>query len=141
MVAEALRKSDIPGEALPFINDMAQKMDAADLLICRAGATTIAELRAARRAAILIPFPQAIHNHQELNARTLERKGCVRVISERDLTGERLAQDILDLCRHPEKLSAMEKSYEKDRDANAARMISETLVTLAAGQSGAGPDV
>ena len=97
MVAGALKKNDVPGEAVPYIADMAGKMEAADLLICRAGATTIAELKAARRASILIPFPHAIHNHQELNARTLEQKGCARMILERDLTGERLAQDIIDL--------------------------------------------
>jgi UDP-N-acetylglucosamine--N-acetylmuramyl-(pentapeptide) pyrophosphoryl-undecaprenol N-acetylglucosamine transferase len=139
--ADALKQSGIPGEALPFITDMAEKMADADLMICRAGATTIAELNAARRAAVLIPFPQAIHNHQEINARTLARRGCARMILERDLSGESLAQNIMDLCRHPQKLTAMEKAFKEGQGAEAARMISETLVTLAGGRNEAGPDV
>jgi len=134
MVAEALKKSGLAGESSPYISDMAKKMEEADLLICRAGATTIAELKAARRGAILIPFPHAIHDHQVLNAQTLERRGCARMVLERDLSGERLAREILDLFRHPEKLSIMEKAFNEGHSADPAAVISETLMALAEGK-------
>jgi len=134
MVAKAFTKSGIPGTVTPFITDMAKNMEAADLLVCRAGATTLAEIMAAGRAAILIPFPQAVHNHQEINARALERKGGARVVLEKDLTGERLADEIFDLLRSPGKLRKMEEASRSDTGGEAAGMISEILMTLASGK-------
>jgi UDP-N-acetylglucosamine--N-acetylmuramyl-(pentapeptide) pyrophosphoryl-undecaprenol N-acetylglucosamine transferase len=133
MVSEAFKATGIPGQVTPFITDMAKKMESADLLVCRAGATTLAEVTAAGRAAILVPFPMAVQNHQEINARALEKKGGARVIPEKDLTGEKLADEILDLLRSPEKLRSMETAGRSAEGGRAAGVISEILKTLASG--------
>ncbi|MDT3777524.1 undecaprenyldiphospho-muramoylpentapeptide beta-N-acetylglucosaminyltransferase [Nitrospira sp. MA-1] len=78
----------------PFLFDMPQELAKADLIVCRAGASTLAELSACGKVGILIPFPQATHNHQEMNARSMEAAGAARVLLQSDLTGQRLAEEI-----------------------------------------------
>ena len=75
-VALAYRRMGVAGEVVPFIKDMAQTLRRADLVISRCGASALAELAACARPSILIPFPQATHNHQEWNARVVERAGA-----------------------------------------------------------------
>lgn len=82
---------DIPVELLPFIDDMAAAYAWADLVICRAGALTVAEIAAAGLAAIFVPFPYAVDDHQTANARPLEQAGAAVIIAERDLSDESLA--------------------------------------------------
>ena len=77
----------LQAKVLPFLDRMELAYAAADLVLCRSGASTLAELAAQRAAAILVPFPAAAANHQELNARVLERAGAARVMLERDLEG------------------------------------------------------
>jgi UDP-N-acetylglucosamine--N-acetylmuramyl-(pentapeptide) pyrophosphoryl-undecaprenol N-acetylglucosamine transferase len=84
-----------------YIDDMVAEFAAADLIVCRAGATTSAELVAAGKAAIMIPFPQAADDHQRKNAEALEAAGAARMILQHDLTGERLAQEISALANAP----------------------------------------
>jgi UDP-N-acetylglucosamine--N-acetylmuramyl-(pentapeptide) pyrophosphoryl-undecaprenol N-acetylglucosamine transferase len=81
----------------PFLFDMPQELAKADLIVCRAGASTLAELSAYGKVAILIPFPHATHNHQEKNARAVEAAGAARVLLQAELTGERLAKEI-EMC-------------------------------------------
>ncbi len=76
---------------LPYIHDMAGAYAAADLVVSRSGATTVAELAVCGKRAVLIPFPHAADNHQEFNARTLAERGQADVIIQKDLTAERLA--------------------------------------------------
>ncbi len=90
-----------------FIDDMPQQVAQADLVVCRAGATTLAELTAAGRAAILVPFPQATDDHQRANARTLEAAGAAVMLDQADLTGERLASEIGALLADDERRQAM----------------------------------
>jgi len=88
-------------EVAPFLFDMPRAMKQADLIVSRAGATTVAEITACGKPAILIPFPHAIHGHQERNARVLEQAGAAQVILDQSLNGEMLAQvvsAILDNC-------------------------------------------
>jgi UDP-N-acetylglucosamine--N-acetylmuramyl-(pentapeptide) pyrophosphoryl-undecaprenol N-acetylglucosamine transferase len=103
-----------------YIDDMVAEFAAADLIVCRAGATTSAELVAAGKAAIMVPFPQAADDHQRKNAEALESAGAARMILQHDLTGERLAQEISALANAPEALTKMEQASRKLARGDAA---------------------
>jgi UDP-N-acetylglucosamine--N-acetylmuramyl-(pentapeptide) pyrophosphoryl-undecaprenol N-acetylglucosamine transferase len=96
-----------PGVVRAYIEDMAQEYGAADLVICRAGATTIAELTVSGKAAVLVPFPHATHNHQEHNARTLAAVGAAELIQDQMLSGGLMAERIRYYLSHPEAVAAM----------------------------------
>src|SRR2546425_3365263 len=104
-----------------YIDDMVGEFAKADLIVCRAGATTSAELVAAGKAAIMIPFPLAADDHQRRNAEALQAAGVARMILQKDLTGERLATEINSLLAAPEKITEMETASRKlaRRDAAA----------------------
>jgi UDP-N-acetylglucosamine--N-acetylmuramyl-(pentapeptide) pyrophosphoryl-undecaprenol N-acetylglucosamine transferase len=101
------RQELYPGVVHAYSQDMAQEYGAADLVICRAGATTIAELTVTGKAAVLVPFPYATHHHQEHNARTLATVGAAEVIQDQALTGSLLAERIRHFWSHPEAVAAM----------------------------------
>jgi UDP-N-acetylglucosamine--N-acetylmuramyl-(pentapeptide) pyrophosphoryl-undecaprenol N-acetylglucosamine transferase len=90
-VAAGYRAAGVKAAVLPYIHDMAGAYAAADLVVSRSGATTVAELAVCGKRAVLIPFPFAADNHQEYNARTLAERGMADVIVQRDLTPEMLA--------------------------------------------------
>ena len=92
---------------VPYLDPIVDEIAAADLVVCRAGAMTIGELAAMGRAAILVPFAAATNNHQELNARVVERAGGAVVITEKELTPERLAATISEVLSDPERSSRM----------------------------------
>lgn len=107
-VQEAYRAHGFNYErVVPYLDPIVDAIAAADLVVCRAGAMTIGELAAAGRGAILIPFAAATNNHQELNARVLERAGGALVITERELSPERLALAISEIINQPERASHM----------------------------------
>jgi UDP-N-acetylglucosamine--N-acetylmuramyl-(pentapeptide) pyrophosphoryl-undecaprenol N-acetylglucosamine transferase len=101
----------------PFVHDIARQFELADVLICRSGATTVAEVAAAGKAAIFIPFPFATDDHQRKNAEAFERVGAGRMIVQGDLTPARLAEELNRLIEHP---------YEIDRMEEASRKLSRT---------------
>ncbi len=103
----AFAAANVPGEAVEFIDDMPAAFAAADLIICRSGAGAIAELAAAGKPSILIPYPFAADNHQLLNARAMERAGAATIIEDRELTGEKLFGEIRKLIAEPGRLEAM----------------------------------
>ncbi len=123
MVDEGYRKRGFSAEVTPFILDMAATYRTADLLLCRAGATSIAEITACGKAAILIPFPFAVNDHQTQNAEILVRAGAAEMIPERELDGPRLATAIERLCRHPAELQKMEKASASLGNVCAAATI------------------
>jgi UDP-N-acetylglucosamine--N-acetylmuramyl-(pentapeptide) pyrophosphoryl-undecaprenol N-acetylglucosamine transferase len=84
----------IVADVRPFLFDMPLELAKADLIVCRAGASTLAEISACGKVGILIPFPHATHNHQEVNARAMEAAGAARVLLQSNLTGQRLAEEI-----------------------------------------------
>ena len=88
------KEAGVQGELVAFIDDMARRYAEADLVICRAGAVTIAELSAGGMASILVPFPHAVDDHQTANARFLAERGAALLIQQRDLTPQKLAQMI-----------------------------------------------
>ena len=84
-----------------YINNMPELLAAADLVISRAGALTLAELEAVGRAAVLIPSPNVAENHQYYNAMELQKAGAAVVIEEKDLTGEKLVQTVSEMLTQP----------------------------------------
>jgi UDP-N-acetylglucosamine--N-acetylmuramyl-(pentapeptide) pyrophosphoryl-undecaprenol N-acetylglucosamine transferase len=110
-VKESYVQNGFPvAEVAPFFFDMAGYFEKSDLVISRAGATTIAELIVAQKAAVLVPFALASEDHQAKNAAELERVNSAEVILEKDLTPRLLAERILFYLRNPEKISAMERN-------------------------------
>ena len=115
----------------PYIDDMVKEFAKADLIISRAGATTSAELVAAGKAAIMIPFPLAADDHQRKNAEALQTAGAARMILQKELSGERLACEIKSLIEEPEEIARMEAAGRKlaRRDAAGATVdLMEGLV-------------
>ena len=116
-----------------YIDNMVAEFAAADLIICRAGATTSAELVAAGKAAIMIPFPQAADDHQRKNAEALQSAGATRMILQPELTGERLASEIIALVQSPEELTRMEEASRKLARGDAAAATVDLMEKLIAG--------
>jgi UDP-N-acetylglucosamine--N-acetylmuramyl-(pentapeptide) pyrophosphoryl-undecaprenol N-acetylglucosamine transferase len=106
-VRDAFNRSTIEAEVGPFIENMVDAIANADLVVSRAGATTLAELAAAGRPAIMVPLPYAADDHQRRNAEAFERAGAGRMILQSALTPNRLAEEILALVRDPERLRGM----------------------------------
>ena len=119
-------------EVLPFIMDMAQAFRSADLLVCRAGATSVAEITASGKAAILIPLPHAANDHQTKNAEALVRAGAAVMISEKDISGNMLAKTIEKFYHHPELLREMEAKSASLGNVRAAADIVDTCMELIA---------
>ncbi|HYH43327.1 MAG TPA: undecaprenyldiphospho-muramoylpentapeptide beta-N-acetylglucosaminyltransferase [Burkholderiales bacterium] len=123
-------RAGVNAEILAFVDDMAARYAAADLLICRAGASTIAELAAAGVPAILIPFPYAVDDHQTQNARFLSGRGGAVLIPQAELTPERLAGLLAQLDR--EKLLVMARAARDAGKPDATRVVAEACMRLAA---------
>ncbi|MEK7389151.1 MAG: UDP-N-acetylglucosamine--N-acetylmuramyl-(pentapeptide) pyrophosphoryl-undecaprenol N-acetylglucosamine transferase [Elusimicrobiota bacterium] len=110
---EAYRREGIQATVLEYLDDMPAAYGAADLVICRAGASTLAELASQRKPAVLIPFPHAAANHQEANARVFERAGAAVCVCETEF-GRRMGPILFDLLESPDapsKRAAMASAY------------------------------
>lgn len=123
-------RAEVEAELLSFIDDMAVRYAGADLLICRAGASTIAELAAAGVPAVLIPFPFAVDDHQTHNARFLSERGGAMLIPQSELTPERLADILTQLDR--QKLLVMARAARAAGKPDATRAVAEACMKLAA---------
>jgi UDP-N-acetylglucosamine--N-acetylmuramyl-(pentapeptide) pyrophosphoryl-undecaprenol N-acetylglucosamine transferase len=130
-LAEEFRKTGLDGEIVPFIDDVAGAMAQADLLLSRSGASTVSEIAAAGRPAILVPFPFAADNHQLRNAESFARAGGGLVIEEKDLNGERLAREVLALADDPERLQRMGEAARTLAKPGAAARAVEILEQVA----------
>lgn len=118
----------LAGECVAFIDDMAAAYAHADLVICRAGATTVAELAAAGVAALLVPFPFAVDDHQTTNAKYLSDSGAAILVQQRDLTPERLAEILLGLDRiRLEAMADKARALAKPEASAAVADICEAL--------------
>jgi len=120
----------IDAEVLPFIMDMAQAFRSADLLICRAGATSIAEITASGKASVLIPFPHAVNDHQTKNAEALVKAGAAVLIREKDISGKTLAETIEKFYHHPELIREMEARSASLGNARAAADIVDICIDM-----------
>jgi UDP-N-acetylglucosamine--N-acetylmuramyl-(pentapeptide) pyrophosphoryl-undecaprenol N-acetylglucosamine transferase len=108
-VREAYVQREFTAEVSPFIGNMAERFAQADLIICRSGAITVAEIAAAGRAAIFIPFGAATDSHQLRNAQAMEQAGAARVIPQDELTPQRLSSEIFSLLDQPRRIQEMEQ--------------------------------
>jgi UDP-N-acetylglucosamine--N-acetylmuramyl-(pentapeptide) pyrophosphoryl-undecaprenol N-acetylglucosamine transferase len=126
-VCSAYARRDLRAEVAPFFADMSERFAQADLIVCRAGATTVAEVAAAGRAALFIPFGAATDSHQLRNAQEMARAGAARLIPEPELSGERLAQEILNLIGHPQLLVELAARARLLARPHAARDIADLI--------------
>ncbi|HSM97533.1 MAG TPA: undecaprenyldiphospho-muramoylpentapeptide beta-N-acetylglucosaminyltransferase [Gallionella sp.] len=129
-VKRAYQQAGVQAEIKPFMDEMARHYGNADLVICRAGALTVAELAAAGVASILIPFPFAVDDHQTRNARFLSQHGAAVLLPQGELSAEKLAQLLRELSR--EKLLAMAKQARGLAKADAALAVARVCEELAA---------
>ncbi|OQB15684.1 MAG: UDP-N-acetylglucosamine--N-acetylmuramyl-(pentapeptide) pyrophosphoryl-undecaprenol N-acetylglucosamine transferase [Firmicutes bacterium ADurb.Bin193] len=132
-VSGALKKRRITDKTMPnirlvpYIHNMADVLAAADLVIARAGAITISELNALGKPSILIPSPNVTDNHQEYNARALEKAGAAVVFTEDELAGKTLAKAVSDLISDSERLAQMSKNSESMGIKNGTQKIYEII--------------
>jgi UDP-N-acetylglucosamine--N-acetylmuramyl-(pentapeptide) pyrophosphoryl-undecaprenol N-acetylglucosamine transferase len=134
-VQSLYQQLDVQAEIKPFLDEMAKHYANADLVICRAGALTIAELAAAGVASILIPFPFAVDDHQTRNAQFLSQRGAAILLPQADLSAEKLAQLLRELVAgegNREKLLAMAKQARNVAKADAAQRVAQVCAELAA---------
>ncbi len=130
-VSAAYQTAGFRAEVVSFLYDMPRALRAADLVVSRAGAITIAEVTACGKPAILIPLPQAIYNHQARNAQVMESAGAAVVLPQAELTGPKLAQAIKGLLQDPERLSRMSaRSLAMGRTDAAAAIVQECYALI-----------
>jgi UDP-N-acetylglucosamine--N-acetylmuramyl-(pentapeptide) pyrophosphoryl-undecaprenol N-acetylglucosamine transferase len=121
-------------EIVKYIDDMVAAFANVDLVICRAGATTTAELIAAGKASLMVPFPLAADDHQRKNAEALEAAGASRMVLQQDLSGKRLAREIWALAREPEKISGMEQAARQLAHGDASAAVVDLVEGLVKNQ-------
>ncbi|SOZ98993.1 undecaprenyldiphospho-muramoylpentapeptide beta-N-acetylglucosaminyltransferase [Cupriavidus taiwanensis] len=121
--------AQVPAQTLPFIDDMARAYADADLVICRAGAMTVSEVAAAGVAALFVPFPHAVDDHQTTNAQFLSSQGAALLVQQKDLTAEGLAQTIASLTRP--QLKDMARLARGLARPEATRRVAEVCSELA----------
>jgi UDP-N-acetylglucosamine--N-acetylmuramyl-(pentapeptide) pyrophosphoryl-undecaprenol N-acetylglucosamine transferase len=131
-VRTAYARREILAEVVPFLGNMPERFAWADIIVCRAGAITAAEVAAAGRAAIFIPFGRATDSHQLRNAQEMARQDAGRVITEAELTGERLSKEIFALLDSPQQIERMSLAARNLSWPNATRDI-VNLIEQAAG--------
>ncbi|HEY3928027.1 MAG TPA: undecaprenyldiphospho-muramoylpentapeptide beta-N-acetylglucosaminyltransferase [Candidatus Koribacter sp.] len=134
-VARAYLEANVAAEVSPFIDDMPRAFSDADLIICRSGASTVAEITAAAKPAIFIPLPTAADDHQRKNAKALVDAGAARMIQQSELNAERLVKEVGDLFGGPEMLQDMSAAARNLSHPNAAAEIAAMAVRVA-GKSG-----
>lgn len=122
----------VSAEVQPFIDDMPNVFAGADLLVCRSGASTVAEVTAAGKPAIFVPFPRAADDHQRVNAQALENAGAAIVLEESRLNRETLVEAITMLLNDRRRLEKMGAAARKLAHPNAATEIAEMAGSLAA---------
>jgi len=130
-VREAYEHHDITARAEAFLDPMASEMKTADLVICRAGATTLAELAAAGRPAVLVPFAAAADDHQRKNADVLSAAGAAVMIDEKALSGSRLAEVVNRLLADRHRLRTMGEAMRTFARPDAAARIVDRMFELA----------
>ncbi len=119
MVKMQYMRNKFSSDVRPFIEDIEDQYRKASLVICRAGATTLAEVTACGKMSILVPFPHATHNHQVKNARILEAANAGEIVLDEELSGPRIAKSIIQAIGEPQRLKIMEENSYKlgNRDA------------------------
>jgi len=130
-VREAYVSAGLTVRVEPFLYEMDREMKQADVVVARAGATTLSELAASGRPAILVPLPTAADDHQRRNAEAFARVGGAVVLEERGLTGERLAAELLTLAQDPARREDMGRQSRTLARPDAAERIADKVYALA----------
>jgi UDP-N-acetylglucosamine--N-acetylmuramyl-(pentapeptide) pyrophosphoryl-undecaprenol N-acetylglucosamine transferase len=112
---------------IPYIDDMASALAAADVVLCRAGASTLAEVTAVGRPALLVPYPYAVDDHQTKNARVLADRGAARLLPEGELTPERLVAELDAILKDPDERDRMRAASAALGCPDAARLVAEQV--------------
>ena len=128
-VQKLYRDAGVNADIRAFLDDMANQYAKADVVICRAGALTIAELAAAGVASVLIPFPFAVDDHQTHNARFLSEKGAAVLLPQKELSARKLAQLLREMNR--EKLLAMAQAARSLAKPDATQQVAQVCISLA----------
>jgi UDP-N-acetylglucosamine--N-acetylmuramyl-(pentapeptide) pyrophosphoryl-undecaprenol N-acetylglucosamine transferase len=127
-VLAGYRERGVAAEVVPFIDDIAGRYAETDLIVCRAGATTIAEIAAAGIASVLVPYPHAVDDHQTINARFLAERRAALLIPQGELSARRLADAISGLTR--ERLLAMAQAARAAGKPEATRAVAQVCMEL-----------
>jgi UDP-N-acetylglucosamine--N-acetylmuramyl-(pentapeptide) pyrophosphoryl-undecaprenol N-acetylglucosamine transferase len=129
-IEQGYKEANWQADIRRYITDMVAEFAKADLVVCRAGATTCAELAAAGKVGIMIPLPRAADDHQRKNAEAFQNAGAAKMILQADLTGESLATEIESLINAPEKITEMERHAKKLSKADAAEKAVDIIESL-----------
>jgi UDP-N-acetylglucosamine--N-acetylmuramyl-(pentapeptide) pyrophosphoryl-undecaprenol N-acetylglucosamine transferase len=130
MVRAGYRTAGLDAEVEPYLFDMGVRIAAADLIVCRAGATTLAEITAAGKAAILVPLPTATDDHQRRNAEVLLSAGAAEMLLQADMTGPTLADRVLKLAADADRRARMARAARSLARPDAARVIVDRALEL-----------
>ncbi|EHK60445.1 undecaprenyldiphospho-muramoylpentapeptide beta-N-acetylglucosaminyltransferase [Halomonas sp. GFAJ-1] len=129
LTAQAYAEQGVEAEVSPFIDDMAAAYEWADLVVCRAGALTVAELAASAKPALLVPFPFAVDDHQRVNAEVLVKAGAAVCVVQADLTPQRLT-DYLNELLTPDRLAEMASKARQAAYLDATRRLTDGCLSL-----------
>ena len=129
-LTDAFRKSGLSGEVVEFISDMPMAFAQADLVVCRAGASTVSELAAAGIPSILVPFPFAADNHQHRNAEAMQKEGAARLVIDSEMDGQRLFDEVTRLIADPQSLQKMAITAKSMAKPFAAQKAADVLLEL-----------
>jgi UDP-N-acetylglucosamine--N-acetylmuramyl-(pentapeptide) pyrophosphoryl-undecaprenol N-acetylglucosamine transferase len=130
LVRDAYRRAGLQARVEPFLYAMDREMKEADLVICRAGATTLAELTAAGRPSLLVPLPTAADDHQRRNAEVLAASGAAELLEQSEMTGLTLAHRLVGLAADPSRRRAMSRAARQLAKPDAARVIVDRALEL-----------
>ncbi|MCF3642138.1 undecaprenyldiphospho-muramoylpentapeptide beta-N-acetylglucosaminyltransferase [Rhizobium sp. TRM95111] len=132
-VVAMYEKLGIDAEVSPFFTDMAERIAAAHLVLCRSGASTVSELSVIGRPAILVPYPYALDHDQAANAAALAAAGGAEVIAQAELSPERLSGLIADAMKKPDAMATMAANARKAGKPDAARLLAAMVEAIAGG--------
>ena len=130
-LAPAFRNSGLEGEISAFLDDMPAAFAAADVVLSRAGMSTVSELAAAGKPSILVPLPTAADQHQLRNAQAVERIGAARMVLDAELGGARLVEEVMRLSREAVRLENMSRAARSFAKPDAARRAADVLESFA----------
>ncbi|HZT38985.1 MAG TPA: undecaprenyldiphospho-muramoylpentapeptide beta-N-acetylglucosaminyltransferase [Bryobacteraceae bacterium] len=133
-IARQFAQSGMEGEVTPFISDMPAAFAAADMVICRSGANTVAEIAASGKPSILVPFPFAADNHQLRNAEALANAGAARVVADSEMNGRRLFDEVTSLASRPGALDELGAAVRRFARPRAAERAADVLEEFAHGE-------
>lgn len=139
VVAKAYLEAGVPAEVSPFIDNMSAAFAAADLIVCRSGASTVAEITAAGKPAVFVPLPTAADNHQFKNAELLAKNNAAVLLEEKDLTPSNFVDQVAQLLNDRARLQTMSEAARKLAHPNAASSIAEIAAKIAGVSRAAAP--